>query len=413
MVIEEMMAFEEQILWEGGKSEDSTFWEAIFNPLLPFAAIWCVVDFSIIGTAGLANMIFSGMALFFLIHLMPVWLYLGGIIFARKKARNTRYVVTTRGIYIQTGSSGREQVKFYGYDEIKYAQTKQGMFDRQYNVGDVSCEFVTPIVKYSGRNRQVIHNFTLDNVADFQTVSQIINEQKRMQQPIGPQIPTLSQSSPLTARAIPPALQMPQPAPAVPQSLPAQQIPQQPEVADPQQAFFGQPENQMFTTEQRGDFLDQAAAADDAFFRNTPDESFSELQQELFGSEEVRTQAFPDPSVNPLPVLPGSAPQVTAQQGYQNAYRTDPYARPQTAPPYAAPQPSAIPYGVPNPYAAQPQTANPYAAAPEPGNVWGIQQEPEMESLITEPRFEDPTLRALEELKPLEQQDDNLQQSGM
>ena len=59
----------------------------------------------------------------------------------------------------------------------------------------------------------------------------------------------------------------------------------------------------MFTTEQRGDFLDQTAAADDAFFRNTPDESFSELQQELFGSEEVRTQAFPDPSVNPLPLL--------------------------------------------------------------------------------------------------------------
>lgn len=397
MVIEEMMAYEEQILWEGGKSEESTFWESIFNPLLPFALLWCVVDFSVIGTAGISGMLFSGMGFFFLFHLMPVWLYIGGIVTSKSRAKNTRYAVTTRGIYIQTGKPGREQVKFYRYDEIKYSQTKQGHFDRQYDVGDVACEYVTPIVKYTGRNRRVETHFTIENIAEYQTVSQIINEQKRMQQPVGPQIPL--DNNPLTARRIPQALQQlpqipPQPVYQPQQVRPAEPPKPQP-VIDPQQAFFGSAKEQPLPGEQRSVFLDPKSAEQKEFLDNLPDESVSALQHELFDGEDVRTQAFPDPSVNPLPVLPGEAPQPYG------------YAQPQQAVnPYAGMQMPVDPY-------ARPRAAvDPYAMPQEQGSVWGAQKEPEMEPLFTEPPLEDPTLRALEELKPLEEHD-TFQQGGM
>lgn len=428
---EDMMAFDEQILWEGGKSGGSTFWEAIFNPLLPFAAIWAVVDFGIIGTAGVSGMLFSGMGFFFLFHLMPVWLYLGGILTAKSRAKNTRYAVTNRGIYIQTGKEGREQVKFRRLDEIRFARTKQGMFDSKYHVGDVVCEYITPIVKGYGKNRSVERDITLDNTTDYVNVTQLINYQLQMQHPVGPPMPV--QQSPLTERRIPQQMQQPVQQPAaypVRSDYPAGTV-QPPEVLDPQQAFFGQPQSMPLPNEKSAAFLNPEYAEQTEFLEQVPDETVSELQHELFGSEAVQTNAFADPTVNPLPVLqspqqgyanaPASNPYAAPQQGYANAPASNPYAVPQqgyanttASNPYAVPQQGYANAPASNPYAVPQAPADPYARQPQ-NSVWGAPQEPEMESLFTEPPFEDPTLRALEELNPQEpqEQNDSFLQSGM
>lgn len=83
-----------------------------FNPMLPFALIWLIFDLTIILTflssksnaadesSGMLN---SELVLFFALHLMPVWIYIVGIITSGLKSKNTEYLITDRGIYIKTG----------------------------------------------------------------------------------------------------------------------------------------------------------------------------------------------------------------------------------------------------------------------------------------------------------------------
>ena len=87
--LELMIGKNETILWRGKPDKKCFLLESIFNPLLPFALIWALVDFGIIlgfrfGFGGVSEIAFF-LVPFFLLHLMPVWLYLGGIALSVKK----------------------------------------------------------------------------------------------------------------------------------------------------------------------------------------------------------------------------------------------------------------------------------------------------------------------------------------
>lgn len=407
MRIEEMMTNGEQILWQGGKAPEATFWESVFNPLLPVAVFWCLFDVGFLGSMLGSGAFFSPALPFFLVHMMPVWIYLGGILTAKRSAQNTRYCVTTNGVYIQTGGAGSEKVKYVPFDEIRLARANQGRFDRKYHVGDVICDYVTPIVRYVKGKRRVTENFTIDNIADYQQVFQLINQQKAQ---IGPPLPSAVQGNALTARQIPPQLSQP----AYPAQQPAYLAQQgyadpyagtsmsrsaasdpyagtsaetgEPEITDPQAAFFGgmQPEPAVPGSGER--FFGSDPVSDAALLEKLPDESVADLQQELFGGEAMQTHAFPDPTVNPLPQL-------------------------------SEPQRQAVP--VPQQYAQPAPQSSPYALPPEQRDIWDAAPEPEMDSLdmsslLNDPPFEDPTLRALEELNqpPQENDSSSFMQSG-
>ena len=108
-MIEELKAIvgqDEQIMYEGKPNKKCFIFECIFNPLLPFALLWAIIDFGFIGGAlsqGDMGDIGAFLIPFFLLHLMPVWIYLGGILFSFRKYRNTAYVVTDRAIYVSEG----------------------------------------------------------------------------------------------------------------------------------------------------------------------------------------------------------------------------------------------------------------------------------------------------------------------
>ena len=372
MTIEEMMDFDEQELWSGGNSEITTFWESVFNPLLPFAAIWGIFDLSFIHGAGIGNLLFTGMFFFFLIHMMPVWMYIGGIVTARMRARNTRYAVTTRGVYIQTGGAGREETKFYAYGDLKAATTKQGRFDEKYHVGDVFCEYVTPIMVRSGKNRRTEYGVKLDNLADFREVSQIVNAQlaetKRRQDAAAMN----AWQNPMLARNIPQTYSEQatpvRPAVAVPNPMPQPKLKPQ-EVIDPQTAFFGQEGQALLQNFSREDFFGPTAAEQTALLKNLPDESVSELQAELFGADAEEQGAFADPTVNPLPELPGSEP--FAYRAPSASVFPDPFAEP-----FRQPSAPAFP--------DYHNSTSPYALPPEQPAVPQQPQPPEMESLFTD-----------------------------
>ena len=81
MLLESQIGPNEHILWSGTKNKKVSVMEAIFNPMLPFAAIWGLVDFGFIfmmtgtshsGSSGSAGKSFLGFMIpFFLLHLMP------------------------------------------------------------------------------------------------------------------------------------------------------------------------------------------------------------------------------------------------------------------------------------------------------------------------------------------------------
>ena len=128
----------EKIKWEGKPDKKCYLFEAIFNPLLPFAILWGLIDFSIIGF-GFESAMKEGSALlyflvpFFLLHLMPVWIYLGGVLLSRKKYKNTYYVVTDKGIYVSGGIITKNIIT-KPFAEMSHINLHRGFFDQRFGV---------------------------------------------------------------------------------------------------------------------------------------------------------------------------------------------------------------------------------------------------------------------------------------
>ena len=111
---------------------------------LPFALLWGGFDaFFIVMmiTTGAFNemggtaMIFVIIG-FFVIHLIPVWLYIAGIIKKLAGYKNIKYVLTDKRIIIRSGLIGIDFKIFY-YSEIDSIDVKVGLLDRIFKVGDL------------------------------------------------------------------------------------------------------------------------------------------------------------------------------------------------------------------------------------------------------------------------------------
>ena len=134
----------ESIYWSGKKSIKVSVLEAIFNKMLPIALIWAlfygmmILGMSFGGSLEGQGFIGGFLAMFFLIHLMPVWIYLGGVITSVMRAKNTEYIITDKGVYTQTGILGK-RVDMKPFAELAHVSVSQGVFDRMCGTGDVIC----------------------------------------------------------------------------------------------------------------------------------------------------------------------------------------------------------------------------------------------------------------------------------
>ena len=141
-MIEELKAIvgsNEKILYEGKPSKKCYIFESIFNPLLFFALVWGVIDIGVLGSVFFeqdsSNMLLF-LVPFMLIHMMPVWLYLGGIIFTVRRYKNTSYIVTDRAIYVSGGVFTRN-INAKPFAELSHINLHRGIFDQIFNVGDI------------------------------------------------------------------------------------------------------------------------------------------------------------------------------------------------------------------------------------------------------------------------------------
>lgn len=189
--LELMVGANEKILWHGRPNKRCFILEGVFNPLLPFALIWFLFDAFFIAafvTTGAFSEIpnkFSVFPLiFFMFHLMPVWIYLGGAIFVFRRYKHTEYIVTDKGVYI-SGGVFSYTCNMKPFTELARVNIHRGIIDQFIGVGDVvltsnnSADLYGSGIRINGIPMNI--GTTIADIQDYRRVFEII---KKLQEDI-------------------------------------------------------------------------------------------------------------------------------------------------------------------------------------------------------------------------------------
>lgn len=138
--IEDVIGSDEQILWSG-KPKKRAFLINAFTKMLPIALIWLLFDGAFIGLMiGTMDEIPASvkifMTVFFLFHLIPVWIWLSNVLTANRQHENLEYAFTNKRIIIKSGIIGIDFKNIY-YSEIDSVNLRVGLVDRIEKVGDI------------------------------------------------------------------------------------------------------------------------------------------------------------------------------------------------------------------------------------------------------------------------------------
>lgn len=136
--IKDILAEGESIILETSPKKSAFIFNKILT-MLPIALIWLLFD-----GAMFASMIVSGLIKqaawfiipFFILHLMPVWVWLGNVLTASKKWKNTKYIITDKRIIISSGFIGVDYQTIY-YKDITNVDLNVGIIDKILKVGDI------------------------------------------------------------------------------------------------------------------------------------------------------------------------------------------------------------------------------------------------------------------------------------
>lgn len=159
-----VLAAGEAVLWRG-KPKKSAFIATKSLTMLPIALVWLCLDSVLIGQ------IFEGdgpnliLIPFTLLHLMPVWIWLGSALTASRRWKNTNYYVTSRRIIIQGGFLAVNETSVF-YKDLRNAQLRIGLLDKLFHTGDIV--FDNGVIVYNQKNRQ--HGPVMEDLEDAQGV---------------------------------------------------------------------------------------------------------------------------------------------------------------------------------------------------------------------------------------------------
>jgi membrane protein YdbS with pleckstrin-like domain len=175
---------DEKIIYAGKPNKKCFIFESVFNPLLPFALLWGLFDFFFIGAAfssDKANEATYFIVPFMLLHLMPVWIYLGGALLSFRRYQNTNYIITDKAIYASGGVFSRTY-KSKPFTELSHVDLHRGIFDQWFGVGDViTTSAQANPATLNGRRTSTNAGISIDSIANYAEVYQIV---KKLQQDI-------------------------------------------------------------------------------------------------------------------------------------------------------------------------------------------------------------------------------------
>ena len=184
-----MIPDNENIMWHSKPYMPCFILESIFNPLLPFALLWGLFDAFFITTiiTGISNTAeippLGFIIPFFALHLMPVWIYLGGVLLSYNKYKNAEFFITDKAIYISSGVFGIS-CRRIEYKDIREVSIERGFVDQRLGVGDVVIKDTAAIQSnnsyYSRRNSIPLGNngLSICDIYDYQQVYKTIMEYK-------------------------------------------------------------------------------------------------------------------------------------------------------------------------------------------------------------------------------------------
>ena len=167
-----MVSDNEKILYEGKPNKKCFIFESIFNPMLPFALVWALFDFFVIGVSmafGQDSKMGFFIIPFMLFHLMPVWIYLAGAIFTIRRYKNTYYIVTDSAIYVSSGVF-RKNYNTKSFAEMSQVNLHRGIFDQMFNVGDVII--TSNQMMMEGR----VSSVSINSISEYMEVYNIIKK---------------------------------------------------------------------------------------------------------------------------------------------------------------------------------------------------------------------------------------------
>lgn len=169
----------ESVMWEGRPHKTTTILEAIFNPMLIVAIFWGGFDLFFLSAAAGADAegfvgIRSFLLVFMLFHMMPVWIYLIGVVAVFLKWRNVRFMVTTHGLYV-SGGLFAFNYEMKPWTDIGHINIHQGVFDRMFGVGDVLFVCAHNSYQSTSHSHSGHQNLKIYNIPDFQEVFKLVN----------------------------------------------------------------------------------------------------------------------------------------------------------------------------------------------------------------------------------------------
>ena len=162
-----MVGMDETIFYEGKPDKKCFIFESIFNPLLPIAIVWAIFDMGFLGAA-MGDMQIV-MIPFMLFHMMPVWIYLGGVIFSFRRYKNTYYIVTDHAIYVSSGIFTMN-LEAKTFAELSRVNLHRGIFDQMFNVGDIQ------ITTNQFTKKNMPASLNINSISNYTEVYQLVKK---------------------------------------------------------------------------------------------------------------------------------------------------------------------------------------------------------------------------------------------
>lgn len=138
--IEDSLSSDESLLWKGKPLRKSFILNSVLK-YLPFALIWLIFDtlfivLLVLNVKEIPTIVIVFLAIFFLFHLIPVWLWIYSIISASKRQKIEEYAFTNKRILIKQGFIGSTIISIF-YDSINSVNLKIGIIEKMCHVGDI------------------------------------------------------------------------------------------------------------------------------------------------------------------------------------------------------------------------------------------------------------------------------------
>ena len=116
--------------------------------------------------------------------MMPVWIYLGGVLFVFRSYQHTEYIVTDKGVYV-SGGVFSYTCNMKPFTELARVNIHRGIIDQIIGVGDVVltsnnvADLYSSNVRVNGRPLDI--GTTIADIKDYREVFEII---KKLQEDI-------------------------------------------------------------------------------------------------------------------------------------------------------------------------------------------------------------------------------------